>query len=85
MTTEEEVYEALKYRIVVGDDGTVYCLNNAGLLHCDNGRRLYMTLAANYGIVTESYTALTGRQWFGPTGQWAGFWAVKDTLNNSTA
>ena len=37
MTTKEEVDEAVKYRIVVGDNGTRRYYNNLCQLHCEDG------------------------------------------------
>lgn len=37
MTTKEEVYDALKYRIVVGNGGTRRYYNNLGQLHREDG------------------------------------------------
>ena len=37
MTTKEEVYDALKYRIVVGDNGTRRYYNNLCQLHREDG------------------------------------------------
>ena len=37
MTTEEEVYDALKHRIVVGDNGTRRYYNNLCQLHREDG------------------------------------------------
>ena len=37
MTTDAALFDSLKYRVVVGPDGTRKYFNNAGQLHCEEG------------------------------------------------
>ena len=37
MTTDAALFDALKYRVVVGPDGTRKYYNSAGQLHCEEG------------------------------------------------
>ena len=37
MTTEAELFDALKYHVVVAPDGTRKYYNSAGKLHCEEG------------------------------------------------
>ena len=37
MTTDAALFDSLKYRVVVGPDGTRKYYNSAGQLHCEDG------------------------------------------------
>lgn len=58
MTTEAEVYEALKYCVEV-DPKTGACRyrNAAGQLHREDGPAVILKKAVNFGFITGIYTA----------------------------
>ena len=64
--SEQEVFNALKYRVEVAKDGTRRYYNNAGELHRDDGPAIEYPTAAKAGAKMENYIAPTDQLLSGP-------------------